>query len=387
MQKKKATYLERYGYPDQQLFSTPNPTTEIIIVIPCYKEKEQLITLDSLLSCDAPNCHTEAIIVFNGSVKDSKEIQSINTQSLLDFNNWILKNTPSHLTFHAIECFDLPPKDAGVGLARKIGMDEAVRRFIILGKEQGVILCTDADTLFIKNYLIEIETYFTEHPTIEAVSIDYKHPLNGENGQQIAAYEYHLNYYVESLRYAGYPHAYQTIGSSMAVRSNAYQKRGGMNKRKAGEDFYFLHKFIPHGNFGEIKTTHTIPSPRISDRVPFGTGKKMADWKNEAEFYTYNFQTFEDLKSFIDQLDSLFHSDDLTIFPKTVQSFLTNQEINRVLERIRKDSRTLKDFKKNFYFWFDGLKVLKFVHFLRDHFYPDVKIELTEKIIDKSSTS
>ena len=33
-------YLKRYAFPEQQISVEINPETDIIIVIPCYKEKE-----------------------------------------------------------------------------------------------------------------------------------------------------------------------------------------------------------------------------------------------------------------------------------------------------------------------------------------------------------
>ena len=38
----------------------------------------------------------------------------------------------------------------------------------------------------------------------------------------------------------------------MAVRADAYLRQGGMNRRKAGEDFYFLNKFMVLGGYGEM---------------------------------------------------------------------------------------------------------------------------------------
>src|SRR5213594_3575687 len=95
--------------------------------------------------------------------------------------------------------------------------------------------------------------------------------LDPKVAEAIAAYELHLRYYVRALRYAGFPYAHHTIGSCMAVRADVYKKQGGMNKRQAGEDFYFLQKIIPLGHFTDLTETKVIPSSRPSDRVPFGT--------------------------------------------------------------------------------------------------------------------
>jgi len=367
-------YLERYAYPQQQLHSEPAFGTELIIVIPCYKEKALMKTIYSLQNCTLPSHHTEVIVVFNGSENDSEEVNRVNRDSFEEFDRWLDTQELKSISFHTICCFELPKKHAGVGLARKIGMDEAVRRFEMLGNKNGVILCTDADTLFPKNYLVEISNYFHSQPKIQACSIHYEHPIDEDNSQEIIAYELHLRYYIEALRYAGHPHAYHTIGSSMAVRTLAYQRQGGMNKRKAGEDFYFLHKLIPNGNFGEITRTHTIPSPRLSDRVPFGTGKAMNDQKNQtSELLSYNPKIFDDLKQFLMQVPSLYKHD-ISHLPDSVELFLNEQYFTEILKNIRLHSSSVSIFTNRFYRWFNGFKVLKYTHLARDCFYPNVSI-------------
>ena len=73
------------------------------------------------------------------------------------------------------------------------------------------------------------------------------------------------------MKYSNLPYSFHTIGSAFALTASAYTRQGGMNRRKAGEDFYFINKLIKGEIFGEINDTKVIPSPRISDRVPFGT--------------------------------------------------------------------------------------------------------------------
>jgi hypothetical protein len=180
------------------------------------------------------------------------------------------------------------------------------------------------------------------------------------------------------------PYAYHTVGSSMAVRSSAYQKQGGMNKRKAGEDFYFIHKIIALGDFTELKTTAVLPSPRISDRVPFGTGKAIGDWiaEDKAVFETYAFESFILLKAFVsciprfrvDNIESL----DYGLAPDqnyTIYGFLTSHKFQEALDEIRLNSKTEAAFIKRFFVWFDAFKVLKFMHFMRDNGLPQRPIE------------
>ena len=176
------------------------------------------------------------------------------------------------------------------------------------------------------------------------------------------------------MAYAGLPYAYHTIGSSMAVRSDVYQKQNGMNKRKAGEDFYFLQKLIPLGGFTELKTTKIIPSPRVSDRVPFGTGKAMQNWlaEDKQELFGYNPKSFIDLKQFCEALPKLY--DGVNEIPKTVQEFLDTIDFDENIINIKKNSKSPTHFIEVFFKWFNAFKTLKYMHFARDNHYPDLPI-------------
>ena len=48
-----------------------------------------------------------------------------------------------------------------------------------------------------------------------------------------------------------------------------------------------------------------------------------------------------------------------------------------------KNSKDLAGFRKRFFAWFDGFRVLKFVHFARDNFYPNVPLN---EALDKFQT-
>lgn len=310
-------------------------------------------------------------------------------------NNWLKEIDQNLISFKSILIDNLPAKHAGVGLARKIGMDEAVARFDKIGHD-GIIVCFDADSLCDPNYLTEIEIHFQQNQKSPGCSIYYEHPIQGQEYtpeiyQAITQYELHLRYYNQALRFCKLPYAFHTVGSSMAVRSSAYQKQGGMNKRKAGEDFYFLHKIISLGNFTELNSTRVIPSPRISDRVPFGTGKAIGDYvsKQDLQYLTYNFKSFELIKEWVEKIPDLFKSDAENlhwseknkIASAHLLNFLESEKFNEALKEIRKNSPTLESFIKRFYVWFDAFRVLKLVHYLRDSVYPDSPVNIESEVL------
>ncbi|HEY6008810.1 MAG TPA: glycosyltransferase family 2 protein, partial [Geobacteraceae bacterium] len=167
---------------------------------------------------------------------------------------------------------ELPP-GGGVGVARKIGLDLALGRLAFDGPDP-LLVCLDADTLVRPDYLPAIVAHFAAHPGGGAI-IPFCHQAGETTGhdEAIVRYELFLRSYVLGLALAGSPYAFHTVGSAMACRASAYVRMGGMNRRVAGEDFYFLQQL--HRTVGVAPLTGTVvfPSARSSHRVPFGTGR------------------------------------------------------------------------------------------------------------------
>jgi len=374
-------YLQRYATPGPRIKTKPADNLNLVIVIPSFRELHLDTALQNLINCEKPPCGVEVIVVINHSENAEEETRRINQESLAKGKE-TKKNAPSWINVHFITVYDMPAKHAGVGLARKIGMDEAVRRFEQLKAtkdsihKQGIIVCFDADCACESNYLIAIYNHF-ELSNTPACSIYYEHPIKG-NGYSdlilkgIIQYELYLRYYVDALRWAGYPFAWQTVGSAIAVRSHIYQKQGGMNLRKAGEDFYFLQKLFSLPGFSELNTTTIKPSPRVSERVPFGTGKEISQWVNQQKevLISYNPESFVDLQHFLTLLPKIYSSNEigetLKQLPANVQRYLDSRNFIPAFIKIKNNAGNYSSFIKQFYAWFNGLKVLQFFHFARD---------------------
>ncbi|NQZ75756.1 MAG: hypothetical protein HRT61_06530 [Ekhidna sp.] len=147
-----------------------------------------------------------------------------------------------------------------------------------------------------------------------------------------------------------------------------------MNTRKAGEDFYFLNKTIPHSGFVEINTTTIRPSDRISDRVPFGTGKAVNDMIGADEAYSvYHPNTFEDLKFFFNKVEDFWEEQEINL-PMSITTFLGDDWKDEIAD-LRSKVKSKEAFKKRFFHWFDAFKILKYVHHARDEFYQNVELE------------
>jgi len=362
----------------------PSLNLGIVVVIPAYNEPYLLLSLMSLKRCSLPQSDIEVIVVINDSELTSAAIKQENIKLLEQATRWSQKNSTPRLRFRILYQDDLPKKFSGVGLARKIGMDEACYRFEKINQSNGIIVCFDADSLCEKNYFQAIEDHFNLHPKIAACSIYFEHPLFGADFDSeiytaITDYELHLRYFINAQRWAGATYAYQTIGSAMAVRSNYYQQQGGMNRRKAGEDFYFLHKFISLGKCNNLVSTTVIPSPRISDRVPFGTGKAIGDMlANDKSYDTYHPNIFKDLKELFANIENLYASAnnwESVLSSDALKTFLTTQDFEEKLNELKNNTANLPNFKKRFFQWFNAFQLMKFANFAREEYYGTMSVD------------
>jgi hypothetical protein len=375
-------YFQRFAFCDRSISTRPQPDLGLVVVIPCFNEPDSIGSLASLWECERPACAVEVIVVVNSPAHCDPAIRWQNQITLKEMAQWIHDHMDPRFAFHVLDFPALPSKQAGVGLARKIGMDEAARRFDDVSRRAGVVVCYDADCRCERNYLLSIEEHFQKHPRSPGCSIYFEHPLKGTLDARvyraIVLYELHLRYYVQALRYAGFPYAYHTVGSSMAVRADAYKKQGGMNKRQAGEDFYFLHKIIPLGHFTHLTDTTVFPSPRVSERVPFGTGKAIGAYLKGEEISTYPLQAFLDLRLLCGQLPFLYASKDSAaceLLPDSVQSFLQKHGFDGALREILENTSSEAAFRKRFFHWFNGFQAMKFIHHGRDHYYGEAQVE------------
>ena len=381
------SYLSNYRFGERLFNSIPKSNTSLIVVIPCHNEPDLISSLNALFSCQIPpSIAVEVIVVINAGFDAEEEIKNQNQSTLELAKTWSQENQKENIDYLFYLNNNLPKKLAGVGLARKIGMDEAVDRFNQINGEEGVIVCFDADSKCDSNYLSEIYNSFSQNRKAPGASIYYEHPLEGDEFQShiydgIIQYELFLRYYRQAFKFTGHPQAFHTVGSSMAVKTWAYQKQSGMNKRKAGEDFYFLQKIIQLGDFMEINSTRVIPSPRTSDRVPFGTGRSMLEYLDGDKMETtYSFHSFQDVKIFIElflkeyETNKLYDNTFLKSLPLSIQSFLEQNDFEVRIKDMLEYGTNTSSFSKRFYNWFNAFRVLKFIHFSRDAFYENESI-------------
>lgn len=334
------------------------------VVIPVLAESEELPrTLESLAGNPATELRRILVVVVVNNRKSASQKHKADNRKTLDRLRsspfrpvdvaWVDASSPG---------FELPEKE-GVGLARKIGFDLALER--LAWRDDPLLVSLDADTVVDCDYLAAIFAHFETSSRGGAV-IPFRHrnAADPEVEKAIRGYELYLRSYLFGLQRAGSPYAYHTIGSAFACRAAAYVAAGGMNRRHAGEDFYFLQQLAKVGGVDLLGGTIVRPSPRFSERVPFGTGRAVrARVVDERCLYSFVCaDAFRLLKSWLELVgrDADCSAERLLESSRQLSaelaSFLEEGGFEKVWSRFLRQHRAGEGRIKAFHDWFDALK-------------------------------
>lgn len=372
-----------------------------VVVIPAYAEKNMLFSTLTSLARNTPSSldYSLVICVINNKKDSPDEVKKNNQQTLEYLQALVAKKSREHLNLNedlkdalcliadsglrlgyvdaSSDGYEIPDNEGGVGMARKIGMDMALE---LLSNDSGCqkpILSLDADTLVQSNYLATIRNYFNEKVKTAVVAYEHQEPDNDEGKAAIYCYEIFLRYWKLGLKYAKSPYAFHSIGSTMVCSADAYLAVRGMNRREAGEDFYFLNKLAKIGHINYVKKTCVYPSARASLRVPFGTGKRIQRFlSHECEEYVLpDPRIFVILSEWLLLMEQPFDYEAKDILKKAglinplLNSFLTECNFEQSWTKICRNVKNKAALINQFYCWFDGFKTLKLINRLSRELY------------------
>ncbi len=265
------------------------------------------------------------------------------------------------------------PARQGVGLARKIGADIALRLVAEATVERPWLYLSDADVVLPAGY------FCTQRDVLSATTGTVLFPFRHVSDDpaimfQALLYELHIRYYAWGLGGAGSPYAFPSLGSTITVHAQAYAKVRGIPKRNAGEDFYFLNKLAKVAPITLLDSPEIEVAARLSQRVPFGTGPALQKMLETAEdsglaFKSYNIRSFAVLKKTLDRLNSFGKADHWHEDPAT-DDCLANLGWQTFMQTARNKYPAGRQRLRRVHEWFDGFRTLRFLHLLRADF-PD----------------
>lgn len=360
----------------------------MVIVIPCFNEPDVFTTLKSLMQCTSTEQSVGVLVVVNSSELTDNSIVEHNRTTYDKLLAFAEKHNQPQLSFHALLCESLPRKHAGVGLARKIGMEWAIRGFLQSNNRDGVIISLDADCIVSKNYLKLIEMQFAKYRPNCCV-LNFQHRFHRDSidlQKAIDQYEQYIWYFRDALKAIDFPYYYHTIGSAFAVLADAYVRVGGIGRQQGGEDFYFLQKVFFLGRTVELMKAFVFPEARFSDRIPFGTGPALEKITatDDGVLRVYSVEAFQALKRFFFLRMNFYKQSEAVVatlletLPVSVQYFLQKNKLLDAIIDCNENSASIITFEKRFFHHFDAFTIIKYLNFAHDNYFELTPIHIAK---------
>ena len=217
--------------------------------------------------------------------------------------------------------------------------------------------------------------YFNQHNANAAV-VGFCHsvPKKIDLKNTIKEYEEFLLITARKLKDAGSPYNYVAMGSTIVCTVEAYTAVGGMPRKKATEDFYFLQELSKFCGVHTIPNILVHPSPRPMSRVYLGTGFRMAQAQQGFKIRNlyYSKYAFTLLKQWITLGTAGWEMSLVEILKKTesknknLKKFLLKESIENIWGNLQLSSPSKNHFIKQFHRWFDGLKTIRFLKYFTE---------------------
>jgi Glycosyl transferase family 2 len=268
----------------QVLVQTPPlPQCEVCVIVPVRNEAEQLEKALLALANQVDDCarlldfaRYEVILFANNCSDRSVEIASRFAVQHPSFVLHIVEQT-------------LSPSEAHIGWVRKTLMDEACRRFVLLGRNRGVIASTDGDTQVASNW-------------ISAILSEVDRGADAVGGRIITdrSDRARLDPYARAchLREVGYrflvaeleghldpnqvdplPRHFQHYGASFAVTAEQYQRAGGLPPVRTSEDVALYQALMRvDASFRHSPFVRVTTSARQIGRAQEGLAHQLQQW-------------------------------------------------------------------------------------------------------------
>jgi glycosyltransferase involved in cell wall biosynthesis len=264
----------------------PHPRLRVCVVIPARNEESNLPHLIAALAGQFgldglpfdPEVF-EVIVLLNNCIDRSATV-------LRDLR------PPRLLKLHVGE-ITLEAHEAHVGRARQILFDTAYDRFRAIGRADGLILTTDADTRPEPTWIGETRAEFTK----KVSGVGGRILLEPEeraalpaNVQRLFLLDIGYRCALEEMRslYAPdpvdpFPRHHQHYGASLAVTPAAYAKGGGMPLTPSSEDAALYRAIIASG--GRFRHSYRVrvrTSARVLGRAEGGLAAALGCWHDQA---------------------------------------------------------------------------------------------------------
>ena len=261
--------------------AVPAQTINTCVIVPVKNEADHLlITLNSLVEQFDNNGNRlcsdtyEILMLINNSDDESLTIAT----------TFKLKHPAFNLHIASIE---LPVELAHIGTVRKLLMDEACRRFDVLGNDRGIIASIDGDTSADKHWLCQIRKEIEAgNDAVGGLILTRETTGSAERAYLLDMTYRYLLTEVEHLLCPEandpLPRHFQFFGANMAVTAEYYRKCGGIPQVDRLEDMAFHRALIRcDARIRRSPDAKVVTSARFDGRVSVGFSEQLKKWSTE----------------------------------------------------------------------------------------------------------
>jgi glycosyltransferase involved in cell wall biosynthesis len=306
---------------DLAVEASPHPGLQAIVVVPARDEAPRIAACLQALSAqlDTAAGSYEVIVILDGCLDDTLEV---------------IQQTTRHVHRPAIHTVTLSHPQ-GVGRARRLGMDIAWRRLMQIGKADGLIATTDADTTVAPDWLsaqlalasagaeaigglIELDPGERDALAPQALAV-----------RERSAARRLADAVEQDAGGAVVEHAHFS-GASLALTADAYRRCGGLPVRAALEDEALAHALSRQGTaIHRSRRVRVRTSARTDGRARRGLAQDLtrADWRARRSYRAQEFS-----------LDRL-----LAVKRQTVALLLPAREVAQTIGPIAETALELKN--------------------------------------------
>ncbi len=387
------TPLEKYlkTYSVKFDITLENYTWDKGVVLPCFGENvEDVQSILESLKNSAEHCQKKvlAVLVVNQRINAKEEYKQKN-QDVLEYFKCKEKEFILHqgdflsviLLNRTLTKHEFGEKE-GVGLARKTGCDFILKLYEAGKITSPWIYTTDIDARVALDYFSE-ESFST--PTSLKL-YPFRHSFKHSDGQALLLYDIWMRYYTLSLKKAGSPFAYSTLGSTFCIEAHCYAMVRGFPNRLAAEDFHLASKLSKVAKIEYSKLSPITLIGRKSDRVPFGTGvgtsKYSKNMESNEEVKFIHPDCFKLLKNFLLEVEVYLRAPQINalVIEQTIESEL---QLNQIIQTAIQTRTNVKDRLLHFKAAFDALKTLRFIH-TAENLFPKIPFQTALRLLDET---
>ena len=267
-------------FEHQLLFpAKPKPELELTVIVPVKNEEEGIwSTLDAL------RCQVDE----DGELLDPKRFEILLLANNCDDQTFTLahkyQRSYPDLQLHIAE-IEIPKEFAHIGTVRRMLMDEAYARFMLLGRPDGIIVSTDGDSEVDKNWVHYILEEMGKGNEVVGGRILPRaiSGLSRMHHLRDVSYRYHLSRLesiIDPCLSDPWPRHFQCYGPSLAVTCHIYEKAGRIPAIPYLEDEEFRKALYRiDAKIRKSPQVKVYTSARLCGRVDFGFSVQLQHWE------------------------------------------------------------------------------------------------------------